>query len=326
MRPINIVIVGARGAVGAALLEVLQQRAFPVGELRIGGHQGGQVEFAGRTIPVQPVSRELFSGCDVAFMAAAADVSRTWAPVAVEEGCLVIDKSNAFRMDPQVPLVVPEVNPDRIPRGPALVASPNCSTIQLVVALKPLEDAFGIREVQVATYQAVSGSGREAMEELEAGTRQLLLGEPEASSVYPKPIAMNVLALCDRLDDDGYTLEERKLTRETRRILERADLPLSATAVRVPVMVGHSEAVFCRLARPASVADALAVWERAPGIVLRTADVPTPREAAGQDEVLVGRVRQEEGRPDGLLFWVVADNLRKGAATNAVQTAEAALR
>lgn len=326
MYPRNIVIVGARGAVGAALLEVLRERAFPVGEIRIGGHQGGKVEFAGRSIEVQPVSRELFRGCDVAFMAAAADVSQTWSPIAVEEGCLVVDKSNAFRMDPRVPLVVPEVNPGRIPRGAGLVASPNCSTIQLVVALKPLEDAFGIRAVQVATYQAVSGSGREAMEELEAGTREYLAGRAEVTRVYPKPIAMNVLALCDRLDEDGYTLEERKLTRETRRILEREDLALSATAVRVPVMVGHSEAVFCRLARGATVSDALKVWERAPGLRLWTGDVPTPREAAGQDEVLIGRVRQEEGRPDGLLFWVVADNLRKGAATNAVQIAEVALR
>jgi aspartate-semialdehyde dehydrogenase len=325
----SVVVVGATGLVGTTLLRVLEERRFPVARLRLGASgqaDGRTAEFAGERLPIEAVDERLFDGAEVAFFAAGNDVSLRYAPVAVRSGAYAIDKSSAFRMDPAVPLVVPEVNGHLLPQAPAIVASPNCSTIQLVMVLEPLRRQAAIRRVAVSTYQAVSGTGREAVEELLEQSRGYLAGAEAAPKVYPRPIAFNVLPHCDAFEADGFTREETKLVRETRRILEEPDLPLVATAVRVPSLVGHGEAVeiaFASAVTPAEAREALADF---PGVRVvddpSALDYPTPRDAAGRDDVLVGRIRRDPTVPWGLVLFVVADNLRKGAALNAVQIAE----
>lgn len=329
----RVAVVGATGLVGQHVMRVLEERRFPVSELRplaTARSAGRVVEFAGERLEVREASAETLRGADFAFFAASGDVSRELAPVAARAGTVVIDKSNTFRLDPEVPLVVPEVNGDALAGHRNLIASPNCSTIQLVVVLKPILDAFGLRRVVVSTYQAVSGTGAAAMEELEAATRAGLEGREFEPQVYPQPIAFNVLPHCDRFEDEATTLEEWKLVRESRKILGRPDLAVTATAVRVPVRVGHSEAVWLETERPADPAALREVLAAAPGVVVWDDPArnlyPTPLRVAGRDEVFVGRIRRDPTAGRAFWLWIVADNLRKGAATNAVQIAEALIR
>lgn len=328
--PRTVVVVGATGAVGQALLEVLDERDFPMDELRLAASErsaGGTIRFRKEDLPLRPPSQELFKGASLAFFCAGADVARALAPAAVEQGCLVIDKSNAFRMDPAVPLVVPQVNGRAIAGHQGIIASPNCSTIQLVMALYPIDRLAGLERVVVSSYQSVSGTGKDAMAELLAQTRAALEGDRVPPAVYPRPIAFNVLPHCDAFLADGYTVEEHKFVDEARKILGRPDLRLTATAVRVPVLVGHAEAVNVECRKPVTVEAARAALEVMPGVVVRDdpaqAGYPTPLDVAGTDNVVVGRIRPDPTVPHGLNLWVVADNLRKGAASNAVDIAEA---
>ncbi|MBI5516139.1 MAG: aspartate-semialdehyde dehydrogenase [Deltaproteobacteria bacterium] len=327
--PVDTVVVGATGAVGAAMLQVLADRGFPVGRLRVVASSrsaGGKVTFRGRELTLEAPSAEVFRGSRLALFSAGASVSREWGPVAAREGCLVVDNSSAFRMDPEVPLVVPEVNPQRIPSPPrGIIANPNCSTIQLMVALKPLHDAAGLEHVVVSTYQAISGKGARAVAEFDTQVRALLQGEPPPVSVLPGVLAGNLL--CDwKHEPNGFSEEELKMVAESQKILELPGLRVSPTCVRVPVRNAHSESVWARFSRPLGREEALAVLRRAPGVLVSDAigpgKHPQPREVSGQDEVFVGRVREDLGDPQALSLWVVGDNLRKGAATNAVQIAE----
>ena len=332
MQKANIVIVGAAGLVGQEIATVLadHQDRLPVGQIRLVASDrsaGNELRVLDRTLKVEAISTESFAGMDFAFFASPNDVSAKYAPIAAEAGAVAIDKSSHFRMQEGIPLVVPEVNLHHVGPEDRIIASPNCSTIQLVMALGPLEQAFGIRRTVVSTYQSVSGSGREALEGLEVEAQAWAAGERPEPAAYREPIAFNVLAQCDAFQADGFTKEEHKLRFETRKILGRPDLPLAATAVRVPVRVGHSEAVTVEFARDVTPDEAREVLRRQVGV--RVVDdpaaqaYPTPLAAAGQDDVLVGRIRQDPDRADTLHFFVVADNLRKGAATNAVQIAEA---
>lgn len=326
-------ILGATGLVGERVLSILEERRFPVRELRLWGSErsaGRRVTFAGEELAVTVPEAAAFADLDVVFGAAGNDQSAAWTPVARAAGALVVDKASLFRMQPDVPLVVPEVNPEALPPSPrgALVASPNCSTIPVVMALRALSRLGTVERVQVATYQAVSGSGRDALEEFEAQETALARGAPAEARVYPSPIARNVLAHCDAFGPDGFTREETKLVQESRKILARPDLRLAATAVRVPVRVGHSEALAVEFDRPVEVEAALDALAAFPGLAVvpdpPAGAVPTPLDVEGRDDVLVGRVRRDPSTPDGrgLMLWLVSDNLRKGAALNAVQIAE----
>jgi aspartate-semialdehyde dehydrogenase len=326
---VDTVVVGATGAVGATMLRVLSDRGFPVGRLRVvasARSAGGTVSFQGRSLTLEAPSPEVFHGSRLALFSAGASVSREWGPVAAREGCLVVDNSSAFRMEADVPLVVPEVNPHRIPSPPrGIIANPNCSTIQLLVALKPLHDAAGLEQVVVSTYQAISGKGARAAAEFDAQTRALVRGEPPPVELLPGVLAGNLLSDWKH-DPNGYSEEELKLVAESRKILELPALRVSPTCMRVPVPNAHSESVWARFSRPLGRAEALRVLRAAPGVKVTDAvgpgAHPQPRDVSGQDDVYVGRVREEPGDSRALSLWVVGDNLRKGAATNAVQIAE----
>jgi aspartate-semialdehyde dehydrogenase len=325
----SVAVLGATGLVGRTALAILEERRFPVRELRLlaSDRSGSRsLAFAGGSHAVSPVSAESFAGIDLAVFTCANAVSTIWAPIAVEHGARVVDCSSAFRYQDDVPLVVPEVNGERLDAHPRLVANPNCSTIAIVMALAPLERAVGLERVQVATYQSVSGAGGEALEELEQGVRRGLDGDPPPRAGGDPPFAFNVVPQIDRFEDNGYTREEMKIVWETRKILDRPDLAVTATAVRVPVRVGHAAALHVTLRRPMSPAEARERWAGAPGVEVvdepARARYPTPLLGAGRDAVLVGRARHDLDDPRGLLFFVVSDNLRKGAATNAVQIAE----
>lgn len=340
MSGLRVGVLGSTGVVGERVVSILAERGFPVDDLILWGSQrssGRRVRFGRREFRVAEPDEAAFRGLDVVFGAAGNDVSRTWTPVARHEGALVVDKASLFRMDPEVPLVVPEVNANEIPtpRG-GLVASPNCSTIPLVMALDALRSLAGLSRVVVSTYQAVSGSGRDGLATLEreettkaADAARAGQGEDHAS-VYPATIHENVLAHCDAFGSDGFTREETKLVEESRKILGISSLRVVATAVRVPVRIGHSEAVTVEFEGPVAVEEAIQALDAYPGIrVLNdppSGRVPTPRDVEGRDEVLVGRVRKDPtvDGDRGLVFWLVSDNLRKGAALNAVQIAEAA--
>jgi aspartate-semialdehyde dehydrogenase len=285
---------------------------------------GREVACGDVRVAVRELDAAAFAGVDLALFSAGAERSRTFAPAAVRAGAVVVDNSSAFRLDPGVPLVVPEVNAAAALGHRGLVANPNCSTIQMVVALRPIRDLFGLRRVVVATYQSVSGTGARAMRELERTTREHLAGAPETHAVYPHPIAFNCLPHIDVFDADGHTREERKMRDETRKILDDPNLPVFATCVRVPVFRGHSEAVVVETERPVDAALLGHTLHAAPGLVLHesAASYPLPRQVAGRDEVFVGRLRLHAEDPRALSLWIVADNLRKGAATNAVQIAE----
>lgn len=326
----RVAVAGATGLVGRTILQVLEEREFPVDEilpLASPRSLGRTIDFRGDAIPVQLLSDTSFDRCDLAFFSAGAAVSREFAPIAARRADLVIDNSSAFRRDSEIPLVVPEVNADLLDGYRGIVANPNCSTIGLVVALAPLHRAFGLDSVVVSTYQSVSGSGAKGVRALD---HEAETGERHPDSPYPHPIAFNALPHIDVLDDDGWSGEERKMINETRKIMRLPDLHVVPTTVRVPVRVGHSESVYARFRQPVTPDEARAVLSCAPGIVVqddaRSAVYPLAIHAEGCDEVFVGRLRQVPGDDEALAFWVVSDNLRKGAATNAVQIGEVAQR
>jgi aspartate-semialdehyde dehydrogenase len=325
----RVAILGATGLVGRTMLALLEERGFPVDAPRLlaSEREGSRtLRFRGRDLPVEPVSAAAFEGMEIALFAARNPVSERWAPVAREAQVQVVDNSSAFRYHDGVPLVVPEVNGDLLDSGPMLVANPNCSTIAIVLALAPLARAAGLERVVVSTYQSVSGAGSAALEELERGAREGLDGPPPPRSDGSPPFAFNVIPHIDRFEDNGYTREEMKIVWETRKILALPELLVSPTAVRVPVRVGHAAAVTARLSRPLEPAAARALWASFPGIEVvddpAAARYPMPLASVGRDAVLVGRVRRDLSDPNGLVFFVASDNLRKGAALNAIQIAE----
>lgn len=328
-RPVNVAILGATGRVGQELLKVLEQRNFPLGELRLLASARSKdltVNFKGKTYPVMEPSAEAFKNMDVVLASAGEEISKRLAPLAVEQGACVIDNSNAFRMEEGVPLVVPEVNGEALRQHRGIIANPNCSTSQLVVPLKVLHELAGLKRVIVSTYQSVSGAGKEAMDELEQQTRALMNDQDYTPVVFQRQIAFNLIPHIDKFLDNGYTKEEMKVVNETRKILDLPDLPVTCTAVRVPVVIGHSESVTVDLERavsPAQVREALAaspiieIWDDPDN-----AHYPTPIDAANEDPVYVGRIRRDTSSETGINMWVVADNLRIGAALNAVRIAE----
>jgi len=327
----TVAVAGVTGVVGREMLRTLEQRKFPVKRLvalASPRSAGTTVPFAGEAIPVEVARPEAFAGVDVALFSAGASVSRELAPAAAAAGAVVIDNSSAWRMDPDVPLVVPEVNLDHARQRPkGILANPNCSTIQMVVALAPLHRAARIKHVVVSTYQAASGKGHAAMEELRQHARALALGEPFSPTVFPGSLAFNLLSDW-KPGDDGYSEEEWKMVHETRKILGDSTVGVSPTTVRVPVLNGHSESVHVQFHRPMSAAEALSLLRGAPGLILderpyAPGQHPQPALVSGKDEVLVGRVREDLAIPGALNLWIVGDNLRKGAALNAVQIAEA---
>jgi aspartate-semialdehyde dehydrogenase len=324
-----VAVVGATGAVGTEMIQVLEERKFPVARLvplASTRSAGGTVTFEGNEVLVEVLTKDSFAGVDIALFSAGADLSREFAPIAVKAGAVVIDNSAAWRMTPDVPLVVPEVNAHDIQRHKGIIANPNCSTIQMVVALKPLHDEARIKRIVVTTFQSVSGTGKEAMDELMTECQDLLSFKPTSPKVYPYQIAFNCLPQIDDFLPSGYTKEEMKMVHETRKIMGDESIHVTATTVRVPVYVGHSEAVNIETERKLSANDARAILSTAPGVRLYDDPAhkiyPMPLEVAGKDEVYVGRVREDESIPNGLNLWVVADNLRKGAALNAIQIAE----
>lgn len=320
-RGLVVSVVGASGLVGEVLLEVLAERSFPVGELRplaSAREPGRAVRFEGREVALEAVSAERLEGSDLVFFAATGALSRELAPRAVRAGAVVVDKSSTWRLDPAVPLVVPEVNPRALGPRPGLVACPNCTTIGLVMALEPLRRAAGLRRVVATTFQAVSGAGREGLAALAAPAEAGASGGP---APFAAPIRDNVVPLCELAGGDGYTTEEEKLRDETRKILGLPELDVTATCVRVPVAVGHGAAVLVETVEPLSVASATRALAGFPGVEVRADVPPTPRDVAGSDAVLVGRLRSAWGGR-ALWLWQVSDNLRRGAATNAVRIAE----
>ena len=328
----DVAVVGATGAVGEAMLEILGERDFPVNNvypLASERSAGKKVPFKGKYLTVQNLSTFDFSKAQIGLFSAGAGISETYAPIAAAAGCVVIDNTSQFRYDDEIPLVVPEVNPHAIAdyTRHGIIANPNCSTIQMLVALKPLHDAAGIERINVCTYQAVSGTGKEAIEELAGQTAGLLSGKPVDASVYPKQIAFNVLPHIDVFQDNGYTREEMKMVWETQKIMEDPSILVNPTAVRVPVFFGHSEALHIETRDKLTAQQATELLQNAPGIVVldehEDGGYPTAvTEGANQDPVYVGRVREDISHPQGIDLWVVADNVRKGAALNSVQIAE----
>lgn len=334
----TVAVLGATGAVGRAMMETLERRNFPVGELRplaSARSAGQQVTFNGQALTVQEATEEAFAGVDIALFSAGGDASLHFAPLAVRQGAVVVDNSSAFRMDPKVPLVVPEVNPHAVAAHQGIIANPNCSTIQLMVALQPLKE-FGLEHLTISTYQAVSGMGQQAMEALKQEVDAFSKGE-SISTIFPvksqevhHPMAFNVLPQADAFLENGYTKEEMKLVNESRKILELPELQVSPTAVRVPVLYGHAESVAVQFAQPvtaAAVRDKLAI---AMGVQLvddpAQALYPHPRMAQGTGDTYVGRIRQDLADERTVMMFVVADNILKGAAWNAVQIAELLIR
>jgi aspartate-semialdehyde dehydrogenase (peptidoglycan organisms) len=326
----TVAVVGATGVVGRTMTRVLSERHFPVGELRLlasGRSAGTTVSSEGRTLTMGEAVPEAFEGVDIAFFSAGTDVSKQLVPEVTSRGVTVIDNSNAWRMDPAVPLIVSQVNPGDAEWHEGIIANPNCSTMQLAPVLMALRDTVGLERVIVDTYQSVSGTGAEALAELENQIRAHVAGEPKIASVYPHPIAFNALPEIDVFLENGYTREEWKVVTESRKILHLPELRVSCTAVRVPVFVSHSEAVHVETTRAITPDDARRAFAAVPGVVVvddpQNHGYPIATQAAGSDEVYVGRVRSDPSVERGLAFWVVSDNLRKGAATNAVEIAEA---
>jgi aspartate-semialdehyde dehydrogenase len=322
---LRVAVVGATGVVGTTMLQLLRERSFPASEIvPFATERSAGRDLDGLTVRALTPDADL-GGFDIALFSAGAGTSRDWAARFVEHGATVIDNSSAFRRDPEIPLVISDVNPHALADHRGLIANPNCSTMQLLVALAPIHRAAGIERLVVATYQSVSGTGKQAIDELESQAHASLHGmEMPAPRVYPQPIAFNVIGAAGNFaEGDDHTDEERKMMFETRKILEDQSIGIAVTCVRVPVRIGHSEAVNIQTREPLSAAEAVRLLAEAPGVALE--DVPTPLRAAGRDEVLVGRVRRDESHPRALSMWIVGDNLRKGAATNAVQIAEVLL-
>ena len=333
-RPLTVAVVGATGVVGRTMIQVLNEREFPVGELRLLASErsaGRTLSIDGQTHDIQEATPAAFDGVELALFSAGAGVSRELAPAAASRGATVIDNSSAWRGDPDIPLVVSQVNPADLEGHEGIIANPNCSTMQLVPVLMALRDTVGLERVVVDTYQSVSGTGADALAELEGQIRAHVAGEPKRASVYPHPIAFNALPEIDVFLSNGYTKEEWKVVTESRKILGLPDLRLSCTAVRIPVHVSHSEAVHVETRDPLTPERARELFAGVPGVVVQddpaSHEYPLASEAAGRDEIFVGRVRTDPSIPDGrgIAFWVVSDNLRKGAATNAVEIAEVLL-
>ena len=335
MKAVNVAVVGATGAVGEAMIEILESRDFPVDQLfplASSRSAGKSLRFKGKRYTVQDLSNFDFSQTPIALFSAGGDVSAEYAPIAAQQGCVVIDNTSHFRRDDDIPLVIPEVNPEAIGqfRQRNIIANPNCSTIGMLMALKPIYDVAGIERINVATYQAVSGTGKDAIEELAGQTARLLNGKEAEPKVYPQQIAFNVIPHIDTFLENGYTREEMKMVWETQKILADESIRVNPTCVRVPVFYGHAEAVHIETREPVSVTEARALLQAADGVsVLDSPEpggYPTPvSEAAGADPVFVGRIRADISHPRGLNLWVVADNVRKGAALNSVQIAEVLL-
>jgi len=324
-----VAVVGATGAVGNEMIEVLEERDFPVEKLRLFASErseGETIDFKKKPIKVEVLRHDVFDGIDIALFSAGAERSKEFAPAAVKAGCVVVDNSSAWRMDPEVPLVVPEVNPQDLEWHKGIIANPNCSTIQMVVVLKPIHDAAKIRRVVVTTFQSVSGTGKRAMDELLNQTKDLLNFREINPTVYPHQIAFNCLPHIDKFMDDGYTKEEIKMVNETKKILGDDSVKVTATTVRVPVFRGHAESINIETEKKLSANEVRALLSTAPGVIVYDAPAkniyPLQTIAAGKDEVYVGRVREDNTIENGINMWIAADNLRKGAALNAVQIAE----
>jgi aspartate-semialdehyde dehydrogenase len=334
---LSVAVVGATGAVGLEFLAVLEQRRFPIGTLKLLASRrsaGQKMRYAGRDVVVEELSDHSFAGVDVAFFSAGGPISKSHGPIAAAAGAIVVDNSSAFRMDSQCPLVVPEVNPEALggirlgQKGGAIIANPNCSTIIMLMAVNPIRQAVGVKRVVVSTYQAASGAGAAAMEELRQQTADVLAGKPAEPKIFPQQYAFNLFSHNSAMQADGYNQEEQKMVKESHRIWGDASVGITATCVRVPVMRAHAESVNLTLAQPLDESAALAILRRAPGVTViddRAANrFPTPLDASHRDDVLVGRVRSDHSQPDhrGLNLFVCGDQLRKGAALNAVQIAE----
>jgi aspartate-semialdehyde dehydrogenase len=329
----NVAVVGATGLVGQEFIRILGQRNFPVASIELLASErsaGENLFFKHQRIEVEEAMPARFRSVDVAFFSAGAEVSRRLSPLAAEAGALVIDNSAAFRMEPWVPLVVPEINPEDIEWHKGIIANPNCSTIQTVVALYPLHKVNPIKRIVVSTYQSVSGTGIAALKELTSETKLVLEGRSTCPHVYSHQIAFNVLPEIDVFLDDGYTKEEQKMLEETRKIMHAPDIAVSATCVRVPVYFGHSEAVNVEFTSPITPEEARKILAQAPGVRILDDPVvsfyPQPWAATASDHIFVGRIRKDASHPRGLVMWIVADNIRKGAALNAVQIAEEGIR
>ena len=325
----HVAIAGATGAVGTEFLKLLEARDFPMKSLRLlasSRSAGSKLKFRGENLEVEELTPKSFKGIDIAFFSAGGSRSKEFAPHAVDSGAVVIDNSSAFRMDEKVPLVVPEINPKQAFEHQGLIANPNCSTIQMVVALNPIHRAANIQRVVVSTYQAVSGAGASAMEELKQQLRAWANDEPMEQEVFPTQIAFNLFPHIDVFQDNGYTKEEMKMVHETRKIMNAPNMQISATCVRVPVLRAHSEAVWVETEKPLSESEARELFEKEPGIVVQdereSGGYPTPWHITETQETYVGRIRKDISHPNGLTFWVVADQLYKGAALNAIQIAE----
>jgi aspartate-semialdehyde dehydrogenase len=328
----NVAVVGATGAVGEAMLAILEERDFPVNEvyaLASSRSEGKRIPFKGESLKVEDLAKFDFSKVQIGLFSAGAAISAEYAPKAAKAGCVVIDNTSRFRYDDDIPLVVPEVNPDKIAeyKNRGIIANPNCSTIQMMVALKPVYDAVGLERINVCTYQAVSGTGKQGIEEVVNQTAKLLNGKPIDAKVYPKQIAFNVLPQIDIFMDNGYTKEEMKMVWETQKILADDNIKVNPTAVRVPVFYGHSEAVHIETRDKISADEVVKILQESPGVTVldeRTdGGYPTAvTESSGHDDVFVGRIREDISHPRGIDMWVVGDNVRKGAALNSVQIAE----
>lgn len=325
----RVAILGATGAVGAELLELLETRAFPLAELKLLASPrsaGSTLTFAGETLPVEAVGEHSFDQVDLVLASAGGSISKAWAPKAVKAGAVVIDNSSAFRMNPQVPLVVPEVNPEAAISHQGIIANPNCTTILMSVAVWPLHQVQPVQRLIAATYQSASGAGARAMEEMKAQAQAILQGEPPPTAIFPYPLAFNLFPHNTPINEAGYCEEEMKMLNETRKIFGTNEIRISATCIRVPVLRAHSEAINLEFASPFPVEKAREVLSQAPGVKLvenwQANYFPMPMEASGKDEVLVGRIRQDLSHPCGLELWLSGDQIRKGAALNAIQIAE----
>ncbi|HEY9707050.1 MAG TPA: aspartate-semialdehyde dehydrogenase [Oculatellaceae cyanobacterium] len=326
---VRVAILGATGAVGAELLELLQSRNFPIADLKLFASPrsaGRTLTFQGEKLPVEVVSEKSFDNIDVVLASAGGTTSKAWAPKAVESGAVVIDNSSAFRMNPQVPLVVPEINPEAAATHQGIIANPNCTTILMAMAVWPLHQIQPIQRIVVATYQSASGAGMKAMEEVKAQAQAILQGETPPTESFPYPLAFNLFPHNTPLNEQGYCEEEMKMINETRKIFNAPQLKISPTCVRVPVLRAHSEAINLEFAQPMPVETARNVLSNSPGVRLvedwQANYFPMPIDASGRDEVLVGRIRQDLSHPCGLELWLCGDQIRKGAALNAVQIAE----
>lgn len=327
----KVAVVGATGVVGQEIIRILEARQFPVSELIPLASErsvGKRISFNGQEVSVQLLCEEAFDGVDFALFSAGSSISQTFCPIAAKKGVICIDNTSFFRMHDEIPLVVPEVNAAALKTHKGIIANPNCSTAQLVVVLKPILERYGIKRIVISTYQSVSGAGKAAIDELHEQTGALLAGKTHESKIFPHQIAFNVLPHIDVFLENGYTKEEMKMVNEIQKIMG-VDVPVTATTVRVPVVIGHSESVNVECERPVDVEECRRILAAAPGVQVldnpETNGYPTPVQVAGEDDVFVGRIRKDISVENGIAFWCVGDNLRKGAALNAVQIAEALL-